>query len=178
MTQSQSNSDTPDLDWCQIRETVMMLNLAVARIDNAMREGHDSIKTLSHSFTSMAEGVQNIAQTTLEIAPGPSRNKLETNCEHIAQQVQTAIIAFQFYDKLNQRLTHVSQSLSALTQLMDDKDRITLPNEWQQLQQTIRSQFTLDSDIKIFDAILSGTSLQNVMEMAHEIELEDKVELF
>jgi ribosomal protein L16 Arg81 hydroxylase len=178
MTQSQSNSNKPDLDWSQIRETVMMLNLAVARIDNAMRDGNDSIETLSQSFTSMADAVQNIEQAALDMAPCPSREVIETNCQQIAQQVHTTIVAFQFYDKLNQRLTHVSQSLSALTELVDDQDRNFIPNEWQQLQKTIRSQFTLDSDIKIFDAILAGTSLSNVLEMANEIELEEKIELF
>ena len=37
MTQSQSTSNKPDLNWSQVREAVMMLNLTVARIDNAMR---------------------------------------------------------------------------------------------------------------------------------------------
>lgn len=178
MTQSQSTANKPDLDWSQIRETVMMLNLAVARIDNAMRDGNDSIETLSQSFTSMADGVQNIEQAAQAMTPCASRETIEVNCQQIASQVHTAIVAFQFYDKLNQRLTHVSQSLSALTELVDDQGRIFIPDEWQQLQKTIRAQFTLDSDIKIFDAILAGTPLCNVLEMANEIELEENIELF
>jgi len=178
MSHSLSTSNNPDLDWSQVRETVMMLNLAVARIDNAMRDGDDSIETLSASFTAMAEGVRNIEQEALELETSPARKNIEKNCKQISAQVQTAIVAFQFYDKLNQRLSHVSRSLSALTQLVDDKSRIFNPGEWQMLQQTIRSQFTLDSDIRIFDAILAGTSLDKVLDMANEIELEEEIELF
>lgn len=178
MTPSLSNSSKPDLDWSQVRETVMMLNLAVARINNAMRDGDDSIETLSASFTAMAEGVRKIEKEALTMEQSPVRQDIEQNCHHIAQQVHTAIVAFQFYDKLNQRLAHVSHSLSALTGLVDDQNRIFNPTEWRQLQQTIRSQFTLDSDIRIFDAILAGTSLEKVLDMANQIELEDKVELF
>lgn len=178
MSHTLSTSNNPDLDWSQVRETVMMLNLAVARIDNAMRDGDDSIETLSTSFTAMAEGVKYIEKEALQLETNPLQKNIEKNCTQISQQVQTAIIAFQFYDKLSQRLNHVSRSLSALTQLVDDQSRIFNPGEWQQLQQTIRSQFTLDSDIKIFDAILAGSSLDKVLEMANENELEDEIELF
>ncbi len=58
-----------DIKGCQIRETVMMLNLAIVRIEHAMREGSESIGTLTHSFTSMVDSVQNI-KTATEPWPG------------------------------------------------------------------------------------------------------------
>ncbi|MBL3617979.1 MAG: hypothetical protein JMN26_09620, partial [gamma proteobacterium endosymbiont of Lamellibrachia anaximandri] len=58
-----STAKQPDLDWSQVRETMRMLNLAVAQIDMAMREGEESIQTLSESFTSMIASVSTISQT-------------------------------------------------------------------------------------------------------------------
>ena len=38
-----SISTAPDLDWSQVRETVRMLNLAVAQIDKAMKWGKPGV---------------------------------------------------------------------------------------------------------------------------------------
>ena len=54
---SPSTSANPDLDWSQIRETVAMLNLAVAQIAGTLTEGDDSVRTLVDSFTSMAGSI-------------------------------------------------------------------------------------------------------------------------
>ena len=42
------------LNWSQIGETLTLLALAVAQIDTSMKEGNDSVDTLTHSFTSIA----------------------------------------------------------------------------------------------------------------------------
>ncbi len=49
-----SSSANPDLDWSQLKETVVMLNLAIAQIKQSMHEGTSSVDTLAHSFTSLA----------------------------------------------------------------------------------------------------------------------------
>lgn len=46
-----SKADNPDLDWSQVRETVLMLNLAMARMTHAMRDGDESVDQLGRSFT-------------------------------------------------------------------------------------------------------------------------------
>ena len=49
-----TSAHSPDLDWSQVRETVLMLELAVGQIDAAMKEGNSSVEVLTDSFTSMA----------------------------------------------------------------------------------------------------------------------------
>ncbi|MDQ7073389.1 MAG: hypothetical protein Q9N32_08015 [Gammaproteobacteria bacterium] len=53
-----SSANKPDLDWSQVRETVRMMNLAVAQIEMSMTEGDDSVETLTNAFTTMADRVQ------------------------------------------------------------------------------------------------------------------------
>ena len=37
-TSTGSTSINPDLDWSQLKETILMLNLSVAQIDQSMNE--------------------------------------------------------------------------------------------------------------------------------------------
>lgn len=54
-----SRADAPDLEWNQVRETVLMLNLAMARMTHAMRDGDKSVDSLSRSFTEMDDDTRN-----------------------------------------------------------------------------------------------------------------------
>ena len=45
-----SDARNPDLDWSQIRETVMMLSLALAQIERSMTDGDDSVNALTELF--------------------------------------------------------------------------------------------------------------------------------
>jgi len=97
----------------------------------------------------------------------------------VADKVQAAIMAFQFYDKLSQRLTNVSKSLASLTELVSDEDRLFNPQEWQALQQKIRAKYTLDSDLQMCDAILQGKSMEEILSMtAPAAEQQEDIELF
>jgi hypothetical protein len=58
----------PDLDWSQVRETVLMLELAVGQIEAAMKEGNSSVEVLTDSFTSMA-GYMRMMGAALEQLP-------------------------------------------------------------------------------------------------------------
>ena len=49
---SPSNSENPDLDWSQVRETVMMLNLAIAQISGTLKDGDESVASLADYLTS------------------------------------------------------------------------------------------------------------------------------
>ncbi len=57
---SGSTSSRPDLDWSQLRETIIMLNLAITQIDQSMNEGNASVSTLSSSFTGLATNLSDI----------------------------------------------------------------------------------------------------------------------
>jgi len=176
-----STANRPDLDWSQIRETVMMLNLAVAQIDYTMRDGDDSIDALSHSFTSIIETVETIARAGDKLPDSEEKTTIMSNFEQVSDKVQTAIIAFQFYDKLTQRLNHVSSSLATLTELVADQSRLYNPQEWHSLQTKIKSKYTLEIDKQMFDSILQGKSIEEVISNTKNTTKqnnEDDIELF
>jgi len=168
----------PDLDWSQVKETVLMLDLAVAQISRAMNAGDDSINTLTNSFTSMTGTIDTIAAAGEQLPDGDLKESILRNCESALNQTQSAIIAFQFYDMLSQRLDHVGISLSSLGELVGDPTRLFNPMEWRTLQEKIRIKYPNEEDKQMFDAILAGASIEEALNMSDNNGQDDDIELF
>ena len=173
-----STAEAPDLDWSQIRETVLMLNLAIAQICRAMNEGDDSVGALTQSFTSMAGHTSTIAEAGEKLAASAEKDAILSHCQAVTEQMQSAIIAFQFYDKLTQQLNHAGDSLAALAELVTNPATLYSPYEWHGLQQKIRSSYTNEADKKMFDAILKGASVEEALQASGSTNSSDDVELF
>ncbi len=179
-----SSSINPDLDWSQLKETILMLNLSVAQIDQSMNEGNASVDTLASSFTSLATNLADI-QSSINHMNDDNFDKtkliIQGSATTALDKVQSAIIAFQFYDKLTQRLDHVSHSLSSLTTLISNPSSLYSPPEWQALQQAIRSKYTMEEERRMFDKVLSGMPIEEALgEFREEINAsdDDDIELF
>ncbi len=170
----------PDLDWSQVRETVLMLNLAVAQLERTMKEGNESVNELTDTFASLVGGIQAIGMAAENLPDTPEKNTIKANVEPATAKINTAIVAFQFYDKLSQRLAHVSNSLAALGHLIEEPNRLFNPYEWHGLQAMIKSKYTIKHDRIMFDAILNGATVEEAQALCVE-EDEDEdggVELF
>ena len=113
-----SSAHNPDLNWSQVRETVLMLELAAVQIETAMKDSNTSVDVLTTSFTGIAQCMQamldKISNLPSEGPVGEVRAELLGDSGNVADRVHQAIIAFQFYDKLVQRLSHVTHSLGEL----------------------------------------------------------------
>ncbi len=179
-----STAVSPDLDWSQVRETVRMLHLSVAQIEMAMRDGDDSVTALSNSFTSMIGSVDAISMAARDMPDDEAgiKSTIESNCDTVSGQMQSAIVAFQFYDRLSQRLSHVNHSLAALAELVNDQVRLYNPYEWRALQQKIRSQYSMKEEQDMFEALLSGASIAAALELLEKARQEESddtdIELF
>ena len=174
----------PDLDWSQVRETVLLLELAAGQIEAAMKDGNSSVEVLTDSFTSMA-GYVRMLSGTLEALPETPENAdtkaaLVHHAEQVGQMVQRSIIAFQFYDKLVQRLSHVGLSLGELSDLVGDGGRLYNPGEWVGLQNKIKAKYTTREEVAMFDAVMQGMPVQEAVDkfMAEMKEKSDDIELF
>jgi len=181
---SSSTANHPDLDWSQVKETVLMLKLAAAQVEFSLKDGANSVNTLTDSFTGMAGSIKAIELCTAElfekykVANGDQQTVID-NCQQVAEKMQQAIVAFQFYDTLVQRMDHVVNSLSKLGDLVSDPVRLYSPHEWGALQEVIRSRYTMEKERELFDAILNGDEMVQVLEKMHQVATsEDNIELF
>ena len=163
-----------------------MLHLAVAQIDMSLREGDDSIETLSNSFTSLTHSVDKLLEGYKQLLVNDENRSvaqsIKGESEKITSQIHESVIAFQFYDKLSQRLAHVSHALAALAELVNDKERLYNPNEWIGLQGKIRSRYSMREEQEMFDLLLEGGTTEEAlakgMSVLHETPDSDEIELF
>ena len=171
MTMKNSVAERPDLDWSQVRETVRMLSLAVAQIEMAMNQSDDSIGVLTSNFTEMVEQTHKISAAAETISSAGNERtvaEIQGQCAALANSVNHSIIAFQFYDKLTQRLDHVNHSLNALAELVSDQARLYNPSEWMELQGSIRSRYSMVEEQQMFDALLTGATIEEALEICRE----------
>jgi len=169
-----------DLGWNQVQETVLLLNLAVAQITGTLNEGDESVNALTGSLTSMMGDISTLQATLKDVEQSAAQESMQGSCDAISAQMNKAVVAFQFYDKLTQRLNHLNGSLMGLAALMDAPERLHNPDAWRGLQQQIKSRYTVDEDSAIFDAILQGKSVDEALRAAAEAQHspKDDVELF
>ncbi|MFZ1830015.1 MAG: hypothetical protein WAW42_14915 [Candidatus Competibacteraceae bacterium] len=162
-----STARNPDLDWSQVRETILMLALAVAQIEMSMRDSNGSVEVLSNSFTSMIGQVKMIERTAGALPDtqegADARATIIDNCAIIGETMHSAIVAFQFYDKLTQRLSHVTSSLGTLADLVSDVRRLYNPYEWLGMQEKIKSRYTMEEERLMFDAMMEGKSVKQAL---------------
>lgn len=177
----------PDLNWSQVRETVLLLELASGQIEAAMTDSGASVEVLTDSFTGMAETMRLISETVAALPEGgeagEARARLLGAAGQVSGMVHQAVIAFQFYDKLVQRLAHVTHSLGDLSDLVADQQRIFNPREWVGLQERIRSKYTTADERTMFEAVMRGVPVEEALTqyidaMKSKQRSDDDIELF
>ncbi len=177
-----SSSFMPDLDWTQIRETSKLLNLSAGQVEDMLNTADVSVNTLTESFTSIVEHMQTIYNHLQDLEETSSREEALRCCVETSDRIQSSIIAFQFYDRLQQCLYHVTSNLKGLSSLVESPERLYNPFEWHKFQMEIRSRYTMESERIMFDAILQGKTIEEALAIKLAVELEqnedDDIELF
>lgn len=180
--QQRSSSVNPDLDWSQVRETVLMLNLASAQVIYSLRDGDQSVDVLTESFTAMATGIREIEEIAALQPASAESERLMHHCTDLGDKANQAIVAFQFYDKLVQRLDHVVSCITELGELVSDSGRLYSPLEWKTLQDRIRERYTMKQERELFDSMLEGGDINQALArmeaLSEQPEDEHDIELF
>lgn len=170
-----SSAVKPDLDWSQVKETIAMLCLAMAQIESTLNDSSRSVSELTQSFTGMAMDAQTVSRLcdSLDSAEKweAQRHELAGVANQISQQMHRAVVAFQFYDRLSQKLGHVNLSLTHLGDLIADSARLYSPGEWKRIQDEIRSNYTMECERLMFDMIMQGATISEALELyRHQFE--------
>ena len=175
-----NGSDTynPDLDWSQVNETVRVLNLAVMQILLSMKEGDDSIGQLTDIFATIAGCTQRIQQVANGHENEVQNQQISEQCHAIHQEMLQAAMAFQFYDKITQRLTHVSHTLEQLSALIADDTRLYNQEEWRSLQNKIKFKHTMAEEHHLYDMVMQGVSIDDALSQAFNQKTQNDIELF
>ena len=151
----------------------------------AMRDSNNSVDVLATTFTSMAGYVRNMGEVAREIKVLPESTSqvaaLSGMTEQIGAMINQAVVSFQFYDKLVQRLSHVVHGLGDVSDLVGDRGRLFNPEEWLGLHQRFESKFSTKEERTLFEAVIQkGIPIEQALDdyIASLVEIGDEVELF
>jgi len=156
-----AGNQTPP-NWSPQQQTARMLALCEAQMEAATQDSDVAVDTLINSFSDLmnlvrelnAESNQNHSDTqTIKFA---SEEEMKQRYQTLMRQVNNAIMAFQFYDKLSQRLGHVRYSLSTLALFVCDRLNSQKPEHWDKLVTTLGRLYRTAEERAIFDSI-AGT---------------------
>lgn len=132
-----------------------------------LNDSSSSVDDLTDSFTAIS-GTLNAIREIAHQLPDTSENmaaktEIETLGREVGDKITQAIVAFQFYDRLSQRLSQVSHNLDDLGILVNDPVRLYNPFAWVALQQKIRSKFVTEEDKHMFDTLMETRDVQQAL---------------
>jgi hypothetical protein len=164
-----ANQDFQQPDFDQMKETVLMLNLAVGQICFSMKQGDESVDTLTQSFTQIIETMNRVEEIAVRLDEQcKEKTEILNRFKVVRNFIQGIIIAFQFYDRLSQRIDHVGISLTSLANILGDSERIYKQESWQSLQELIRAKYTMREENMMFEAIIKGVPVEDALKILSE----------
>lgn len=180
------------MDFSQVAETITMLALTIAQIETSMKDGDKSVDILTSGFSDLAKNSKDIIREASKFTPDSVNNtEIQKNIIHAAKDIekrlQQAVISFQFYDRLTQRLDHASQSLEKIGHLIANPNERYKKDAWRKAQEDIKSSYTMEAERIMFEHIMRGQTIAEALEIyQHQFskskqesyDTDDEVELF
>lgn len=140
-----------------------MLALCEAQMDAATEDADAAVEMLAQAFTDLVGTARKLQTVTAQIANAGSDSKslreVQERCSALSRQATAAVVAFQFYDKLSQRLGHVRYSLSTLALFLCDPPNSQKPEHWDKLLTTLGRLYRTAEERAVFDAVAGTLSL-------------------
>ena len=175
LTNPGSSAVNPDLNWSQIRETISLLCLAMAQVETTLNDSSKDVSKLTNAFTHIASDAQKLGAACNKLGNPEdfetAKPEIMSFAASISQEMGMAIVAFQFYDRLSQKLGHVNHALSHLGDLISDTSRLYSPEEWLKIQEEIKSNYTMECERLMFDLIMKGATISEALELyRHEFD--------
>lgn len=172
-------------NWSPQQQTARMLALCEAQMEAATHDSDAAVDVLVKAFTEMMSGVRELSNaaclSTEETARAQSLADFQKRCDELANQAAAAVMAFQFYDKLSQRLGHVRYSLSTMALFICDRSNSQRPEHWEKLLLTLGRLYRTADERAIFDSIAGSLSLTMSAQeepLAKEMSDAGSIELF
>jgi len=164
-----------------------LTRLAAAQIRASMIESSSSVDDLSLAFTGIVEQDRLMRNFIGEMPNTPEtltiKNKISELSQQMSSNVLNATVAFQFYDRLCQKLDHSSELLRQLSEI-EDKESSASVDKVISLKQSVFNNFTMAEERQLFDAVLSSDSFEQALDNFHRshqssiTEEDDDIEFF
>lgn len=167
------------VEWVHIHETVKLLLLSMGQIELTLTDGDHNVTGLGRLFTEMAEHLK-VVNAHLSQSPD-TPEKIMTHGRELEIKINEGVMAFQFYDRLSQRLEHVVTGLELTEDILSDEQRRLDKQAWINIQKEIKVNYSLECERKMFELIIRGTPLCEALDQYRNAHIEnhkDDIELF
>lgn len=168
-----------------------MLYLAVCQIEATLSDSNTSVDTLTNTFTRLAQHTGEVSNQIQSLKEVEELEAFKADLSATAREMEANIFgsvqAFQFYDRVCQRLDHVARSLEKVSNLMEDESKVFDPSNWLSVQNDIKSSYTMEAERIMFEFIMRGGSVKEALEIyrhhfdnkkSSENSNDDEIELF
>ena len=190
MTTSDSNKYTNLANTSHIKGTLAMLGITIAQIRTSLSDSDSNVDMLSSNFAQIADKVFKIHESAISISCVEPKDQMELELIQADSfdakgKVGQAVVDFQFFDRLHQRLSHVIKSLDDMSALIQNPERLQDPMAWMELQSNLHDSYSMESERLMFASIMGGSSIEEAIAIYHanapeqsERTESDDVELF
>lgn len=182
------NGEPPvtDSGWSPQQQTARMLALCEAQMEAATHDSDAAVDMLVKACTDMMATVAELSNKSRNCQDVVEQQNLldeiNARCTALNKDVAGAVVAFQFYDKLTQRLGHVRYSLSTLALFICDRTSSQRPEHWDKLLATLGRMYRTAEERTVFDSIAGSLSLtvgpDTAAPLSKEMSDAGSVELF
>ena len=165
----------PETHWTPEQQIAHMLDLCEAQMEAALTESDKAVDALIKAFSVISESPGE------EGSDGGQANRARQDA--VSTHVASAIVAFQFYDKLTQRLGHVRYSLSTLAMFVCDRSQSAQRDKWRKLFSALKRLYRTEEERAIFQLVTEGMSAEEARAQVQattiaEPQTQGTVELF
>lgn len=181
---SSSSANSEDTST-QLQEIMRSLYLISAQMKVALADSDVSVSALTDAFSRMLGYEGEIASAVKQLADAKDDTEIHQNIQKNASlltlHIQKAVIAFQFYDRLSQRLNHTIETADALGELIAQQQDGHNDDAWQVFHEQIQSLYSMLEEKQLFDEIMQEGDFRQALSRfnkARQIEIEDDIEFF
>ena len=155
--------------WEQVGRLSGLIKVAAVQIKCTLHDLEDSTGEVSESTIGIAPFVQRIKELLDDENLATDNSsvlsaELTSHTDSINELVTRTMMAFQFADRISQRLDNVSKSLAHITRLIEDERRMNSAEEWELLKVAIKQTYTMEAEKLIFDQVLAGIHPDQIAE--------------
>ena len=149
-----------DENFSAERQIAKMLGLCETQMDSAMQESDRAVDALVQAFTSLNDITRGVGTLAADLSSqthaADKATELQAQLDSLSKQMASAVIAFQFYDKLTQRMGHVRYSLSALALFVCNPTQMHQPEQWQRLLTQLRRLYRTEAEREVFQMVMDS----------------------
>jgi hypothetical protein len=150
--------------WTPEQQIARLLALCEAQMESALSESDVAVEALVKSFAGLIEAGQALGSLSEQTPPDAGTADLAQQLDALRKQTAAAVVAFQFYDKLTQRLGHVRYSLSALAMFVCDRTKSSEREQWKRMFSTLRRLYRTEEERELFKLMVEGASAEEARE--------------